>query len=154
MWIFGDRVWHVDEQPGGWSGLRMGVEGKVVVRGKEEWYEVGDWITRAIIFKLLWSDPQKKHTHKHTHTPYVITKYAHSQNRKKNALKQDIVLLHVMPSRDTCVTQWLSICLWLKPWSWGPGIESCVGLPVGSLFLPLPMPLYISLCLSWINKIV
>ena len=36
MWIFGDRVWHVDEQPGGWSGLRMGVEGKVVVRGKEE----------------------------------------------------------------------------------------------------------------------
>ena len=33
-------------------------------------------------------------------------------------------------------------------------IESCIGLPAGSLLLPLPvtLPLPLSLCLSWINK--
>lgn len=29
------------------------MEGKVVVRDEGDRYEVGDWITRAIIFKLL-----------------------------------------------------------------------------------------------------
>ena len=30
---------------------------------------------------------------------------------------------------DTWVVQWLSICLWLRPWSRCPGIKSCVRLP-------------------------
>ena len=38
------------------------------------------------------------------------------------------------------------------PWSWGPRIEFHTGLPAGSLLLPLPMSLLLSLCLSWINK--
>ena len=41
------------------------------------------------------------------------------------------------------VAQWLSICLWLRVWSWGLGIESCIGLPAGSLLL-----LCLCLCLS------
>lgn len=53
MWISGDRVWHVDEWPGDWSGLRMWTESKVVVRDEGDRYEVGDWVTRAIIFKPL-----------------------------------------------------------------------------------------------------
>lgn len=53
MWISGDRVWHVDEWPGDWSGLRMRMESKVVVRDEGDRYEVGDWVTRAIIFKPL-----------------------------------------------------------------------------------------------------
>ena len=50
------------------------------------------------------------------------------------------------------VAQWLSVCLWLKEWSRGPGTESLIGLPTGSLLLPLPMSLSLSVCLSWINK--
>ena len=42
---------------------------------------------------------------------------------------------------DTWVAQWLTVYLWLRLWSWGPGIESCIGLPAGSLLLPLPMSL-------------
>ena len=55
----------------------------------------------------------------------------------------------------TWVAQWLSVCLWLRAWSWGPGIESHIRLSTGSLLLPLPLslPLSLSLCLSWINKI-
>ena len=34
----------------------------------------------------------------------------------------------------------------------GPGMESHTGLPAGSLLLPLPVLLPLSLCLSWINK--
>ena len=34
----------------------------------------------------------------------------------------------------------------------GPGIESCIGLPVRSLLLRLPVSLPLSLCLSLINK--
>lgn len=37
-------------------------------------------------------------------------------------------------------------------WFRGPGIESCVGLPTGSLLFPLPMSLRLSVCLSWKNK--
>ena len=44
------------------------------------------------------------------------------------------------------MAQWLSIYLWLRAWSWGPGIESRTGLPAGEEEL--------SLCLSWINKIL
>ena len=50
------------------------------------------------------------------------------------------------------VTQWLSVCLRLRLWSWGPGIESHIRLPAGSLLL-LPMSLSLSMWLSWINKI-
>ena len=42
----------------------------------------------------------------------------------------------------------LSICLRLRLWSQGPGIESRIGLSAGSLLLPLPL----SVCYSWINK--
>ena len=50
----------------------------------------------------------------------------------------------------TGVTQWLSVCLWLR--SWGPGIESHIRLHTGSLLLPLPVSLPLSVCLSRINK--
>ena len=43
--------------------------------------------------------------------------------------------------RDAWVAQRLSICLWLRAWSWGPGIESHIGLPAWSLLLPLPVSL-------------
>ena len=39
------------------------------------------------------------------------------------------------------VAQWLSVCLWLRLWSWGPGIEYCFMFPVESLLLPLPLSL-------------
>ena len=48
----------------------------------------------------------------------------------------------------------VSVCLWLQVWSRVPGIESCLGFPAGSLLLPLPMSLPLSLYLSWINKIL
>ena len=50
----------------------------------------------------------------------------------------------------TWVGQWLSICLWLKLWSWGPGIESHIRFPAGSLLLPLPM--FLPFCVSLMNK--
>ena len=56
-------------------------------------------------------------------------------------------------SWSTWVAQWLSVCLWFRVWSQGPGIESHTGLPRGSLLLPLPVSLLLSLYLSWINKI-
>lgn len=49
------------------------------------------------------------------------------------------------------MARWLNICLWLRSWSQGPGIESRIGLPVGSLLLPLSMSPPLSVCLSWIN---
>ena len=51
------------------------------------------------------------------------------------------------------MAQWFSIYLWLRSWSQGPGIESWIRLPTGSLLLPLPRSLPLSLSLSWINKI-
>ena len=39
--------------------------------------------------------------------------------------------------------QRLSICLWLRAWSWGPRIESRIRLPKGACF-----SLYLCLCLS------
>ena len=48
--------------------------------------------------------------------------------------------------------QRLSICLGLRWWPRGPGIGSHVGLATGSLLLPLPVSLPLSLCLPWINK--
>ena len=44
------------------------------------------------------------------------------------------------------VAQWLSICLWLRSWSWGPGMESHIRVPSGSLLLPLPVSLPLSFC--------
>ena len=56
--------------------------------------------------------------------------------------------------RGTWVAQWLSVCLWLRLWSQSPRIEFCIRLPTGSLLLPLPTALPLSLCLSWkIKKI-
>ena len=43
---------------------------------------------------------------------------------------------------------WLSVCLWLRLWSWGPGIKFRIGLPAGSLLLPLPVSLPLSLSVS------
>ena len=55
-------------------------------------------------------------------------------------------------TRDACVAQELSVCLWLRAWSWRPGMESHVGLPAWSLRLPLPVSLPLSLSLSTINN--
>ena len=51
-------------------------------------------------------------------------------------------------------TWWLrlSICSQLRVWSWDPRIESHIGLPLGSLPLPLPMFLPLLLCVSLMNK--
>ena len=35
----------------------------------------------------------------------------------------------------TLVAQWLTVCLWLRSWSRGPGVKSCIGLPTGNLLL-------------------
>ena len=40
--------------------------------------------------------------------------------------------------RGTWVAQGISICLWLRLWSQGPGIKSHIGLSMGFLLLPLP----------------
>ena len=45
---------------------------------------------------------------------------------------------------------WLSACLWLRAWSWGPGTQSHLGFPAGSLILPLPVSL--PLCVSLMNR--
>ena len=47
------------------------------------------------------------------------------------------------------VAQQLSLCLWLREWSWSPRIESHIGLPAWSLLLPLPISL--PLCVSLMN---
>ena len=52
-----------------------------------------------------------------------------------------VCLYKLKANRDAWVAQWLSICLWLKTWSQGPRIESHIGIPVRSLFLPLSMSL-------------
>ena len=51
------------------------------------------------------------------------------------------------------MVQWLSVCLWLRWWSRGPGIESHIGLPAGILLLPLPMSLPLCMSHEYINKI-
>ena len=50
----------------------------------------------------------------------------------------------------TWVAQWLSVCLWLRWWSWGPGIKSHIGLPIRTLLFSLPMSLPLSV--SLMNK--
>ena len=45
----------------------------------------------------------------------------------------------------TWVAQQLSLCLWLRSLSQDPGIESRIGLLAGSLLLPLPVSLPLSL---------
>ena len=42
----------------------------------------------------------------------------------------------------------VELCLWLRVWSWGPGIKSCIRLPAWSLLLLLPVSLPLSLCVS------
>ena len=63
-----------------------------------------------------------------------------------------ILSLNLENPRDAWVAQWLSICLWLKLWLQGPGMESHIEFPAGSLLLPLSMSLPLSVCLSWVNK--
>ena len=46
--------------------------------------------------------------------------------------------------QDTWVAQWLNICLQLRVSSWSSRIESHIGIPAGSLLLPLPMSLSLS----------
>ena len=53
-------------------------------------------------------------------------------------------------ARDACVAQWLSVCLWFRARSQGPGIKSHIGLTIGSLLLPLPILL--PFCVSLMNK--
>ena len=56
--------------------------------------------------------------------------------------------------RAARLAQQFSACLWLRVWSWTPGIESCIELPAWSLLVPLSVSLPLSVCLSWImNKI-
>ena len=45
------------------------------------------------------------------------------------------------------MAQWFGACLWPRVQSWGPRIESPVGLPAWSLLLPLPVSLPLSLSL-------
>ena len=47
------------------------------------------------------------------------------------------------------------VAQWFRVWSWRPRMESHVRIPAWSLLLPLPVPLrfFLSLCLSWINKL-
>ena len=47
------------------------------------------------------------------------------------------VSIEIYGYRDSCVAQRLSICLWLRAWSWGPGIESHIRLLHGAYFSPL-----------------
>ena len=67
------------------------------------------------------------------------------------------VLYHLKTaiSGSPWVAQWFSACLPPRAWSWGPGIESHLGLPAWSLLLPLPvsLPLLLSV-FQWINKIL
>ena len=61
--------------------------------------------------------------------------------------------------RDPWVAQQFSACHRPKAWSWSPGIKSHIRLPAWRLLLPLPVslplsPPSLSLCLSWINKIL
>ena len=51
------------------------------------------------------------------------------------------------------MAQCLSVCLWFRVWSWGPGIKFRIRVPAGSLLLPLPVSLPLSVCFSWVNKI-
>ena len=54
---------------------------------------------------------------------------------------------------DAWVAQWLSACLSSGPDPGVLGLSPCIRLTTGSLLLPLPVSLPLSLCLSWINKI-
>ena len=79
---------------------------------------------------------------------YYLTK----KDKAKAPFASNIKLDKNPHIRDTWVPQWLSICLWLRVWSRGPGIESRIRFPVESLLVPLPVSASLSLCLSWINK--
>ena len=48
------------------------------------------------------------------------------------------------------VAQQFRACLQPRVWSWGPGIESRIGLPAWSLLLPLPV--FLPLTVSLMNK--
>ena len=83
--------------------------------------------------------------------------FSHSDKQKQTNSVWDVVLifLHLFknhwdigaPGR---LSGWTSAPL-LRLWSRGPGIESHIGFPAGSLLLPLHVPLSLPLCLSWIN---
>ena len=56
--------------------------------------------------------------------------------------------LNYLGHLDGLVVECLPLAQVMTLGSWGPGIESCIRLSVGSLLLPLPMSLPHLLCLS------
>ena len=61
----------------------------------------------------------------------------------------------ILSSRDTWVAQWLGVCLWLRLWSLGPGIESHIRVPHRAPFGEPASPsahVSASLSVSLINK--
>ena len=66
---------------------------------------------------------------------------------------QEKTTIRILQLWGTWVVQWLSVCLWLRLWSWGPGIESCIRLPAGSLLPFAYISAFLSVSHEWINKI-
>ena len=107
-------------------------------------------------FSLVWKgwySPAITQTHPgvpysdHQKNIYILFKNNSEKKIKKiKKIKNNSVLL------GTWVAQWLCVCLWLRSWSWGPGIESCIRFPTRGLFFPVPMPLLLSLSVSLMNK--
>ena len=50
---------------------------------------------------------------------------------RRNIMWATCAMLKVKILRDTRVAPWLSVCLQLRSWSWGPGMEPHIGLRVG-----------------------
>ena len=61
-----------------------------------------------------------------------------------SALELVVQVLTLVSLRDAWVAQRLNACLGLKERPRGPGIKSRIGLPAGSLLLPLPVSLSLS----------
>ena len=116
---------------------------------------VGIW-RKQIITQKIWG---KNHTEQTLSGPgtveFVLKNNARIiENKEKRGLfKIKIKISEIKNPKDwdTCVAQQLSICLRLRAWPRGPGIEFHIGLPAGSLLLPLPVSLPLSG--SLMNKI-
>ena len=67
---------------------------------------------------------------------------------------KDLCSVHHKITRDPWVAYRFGACLWSRAWSWSPGVESQIRLLAWSLLLPLPasLPLFLSLCVSIMNK--
>ena len=84
----------------------------------------------------------------------VCSAYAWDRGDHQRRNAQVGIFQNYVGDRVTWVAQWLSICLLLRTWSQGPGMESHIQLLAGSLLLSLPMSLPFSVCPSWINKLL